>query len=232
MTSTSTEPGARLHSFADATATVEELASRVIRAIEHDLATEGDATLVVSGGSTPVALFGRLSQADLNWSRVTITLADERWVPADHADSNAGLVKRTLQLGAAARSAFVPLYTGHETPELGEGETTTRIRTLRRPFSVVLLGMGTDGHFASCFPNAPNLQHLLDPDSSALVRAVRPPNTKHPRITLTMRCLLQAKFIALQIHGETKRNVLESAVEQGLPAGRLIEQPIDVFWSP
>ncbi|MEC8025525.1 MAG: 6-phosphogluconolactonase, partial [Myxococcota bacterium] len=83
MTSTNSKPGARLHRFADATATVEELASRVIRAIAHDIATKGDATLVVSGGSTPVALFGRLSQADLDWSRVTITLADERWVPAD-----------------------------------------------------------------------------------------------------------------------------------------------------
>jgi 6-phosphogluconolactonase len=224
--------GADVHAFADAPATVKSLASRVIAALRQDLDTYGDATLVVSGGSTPIALFGELSQVALDWSRVKITLADERWVPSDHEDSNEGMVRRILMTGAAAAAQFVPLYTGHDTPEAGEQEAAANIGALRRPFSVVLLGMGTDGHFASCFPGAPNLSELLAPDTTELVRAVRPPSTKHPRITLTLACLRNTKLLALQIHGEKKKAVIESAVENALPVGQLLGQPFDIFWSP
>ena len=223
---------AQTHCFDTADETVAQLAKRVIIALREDLDAYDDATLVVSGGRTPVALFGELSKADIDWSKVAITLADERWVPADHADSNEGLVRRTLMIGAAARARFVPLFTGHDTPEAGEQEAEMRIARLRRPFTAVLLGMGTDGHFASCFPGAPNLTALVDTGSSALVRAVRPPSTKHPRITLTLAGLLQSNLLALQIHGEKKQQVIESAIEHQLPIGHVLKHTLDVFWSP
>jgi len=232
MTLSLSDTEARVHAFSHADDTVAQLASTVLSKLREDIDAHGNATLVVSGGSTPIALFGKLSQADIDWSRVHITLADERWVPSGHEDSNEGMVRRVLMTGAAAAAHFVPLFTGHDSPEAGELEANAKIGALRRPFSVVLLGMGTDGHFASCFPGAPNLDELLAPNTTALVRAVRPPSTKHPRITLTLACLRNTKLLALQIHGDKKKDVIESAIQHALPVGQLLGQPTDIFWSP
>ena len=220
------------NAFADAETTVVALAQHIVTSLQGDIVKVGRASLVVSGGRTPLALFQRLSTSELDWSKVTVTLADERWVPEHHEDSNAGLVKRALLIGNAASASFEPLYTGDATPEEGEASAAARINGMQQPFSAVILGMGTDGHFASCFPGAPNLETLLSPETTASVLAVRPETTKHPRITLTAPCLLRARFIALQIHGDTKRTVFESARDNGLPVGRLHAEPIQVFWSP
>ena len=64
--------------------------------LRQAVAERGSATLVVSGGSTPLPLFHQLRWRDLPWDRVTVTLADERWVEADHPDSNAAFVRREL----------------------------------------------------------------------------------------------------------------------------------------
>ncbi|MGV8267707.1 6-phosphogluconolactonase, partial [Pseudomonas aeruginosa] len=71
------------------------------------LAEQGQALLVVSGGRSPVAFLEALSEEPLDWSRVTVSLADERWVPESHADSNAGLVRRLATEQVAAKARFI-----------------------------------------------------------------------------------------------------------------------------
>ena len=142
----------------------EEVAGRLSAAVEE----RGSASLVVSGGRTPEALFQRLSRAEIPWSKVTVTLADERWVPESDPDSNAALVKRTLLQGRAAEARFLPLYGGEETPEAGQAACEQRLEEIERPFDLVLLGMGEDGHTASLFPGAETLQAALDPEGTGL----------------------------------------------------------------
>ena len=66
-----------------------DVADELLRAIE----AKGKATLAVSGGSTPKLFFEKLSEAELPWQRVTVTLVDERQVPESNERSNARLVR-------------------------------------------------------------------------------------------------------------------------------------------
>ena len=113
-----------------------QLAEAVAEALRADLAERERALLVVSGGSTPVPFFEALAAMDLPWSRVDVTLADERWVAEDADDSNARLVRAHLMQGPASAATFVPLTSAAATPEEGVAEvgeepsTSTSMRTV------------------------------------------------------------------------------------------------------
>ncbi|XEH48704.1 6-phosphogluconolactonase [Edwardsiella tarda] len=77
----------------------EQLADDIAARLRQGIAARGQASLVVSGGRTPLGLFARLSQQALDWSRVTITLADERWVAPQDEASNERLVREHLLQG-------------------------------------------------------------------------------------------------------------------------------------
>ena len=213
----------------------EEVAGRLSAAVEE----RGSASLVVSGGRTPEALFQRLSRAQIPWSKVTVTLADERWVPEGDPESNAALVKRALLQGRAAEARFLPLYGGEETPEAGQAACEQRLGSIERPFDLVLLGMGEDGHTASLFPGAANLQYALDPEGKALCLPIRAPGAAQPRMTLTLSALLNSRSRLLLITGEGKRQALASASAEGpveeMPVRAFLDPTgagLEVLWAP
>ena len=104
------------HEFDSRDALTDALAGELLGRLKADIETNGEAGLAVSGGRTPVALFQALSQADLDWSKVTVTLVDERWVSPDHDDSNEKLVRTHLLQNKAARARFIPHKTAAESP--------------------------------------------------------------------------------------------------------------------
>ncbi|MCW2239796.1 6-phosphogluconolactonase [Azospirillum canadense] len=226
-------------SFASADALVEALAASLAARLRGAIAARGSATLVVSGGRTPEALFRQMSDLPLDWAAVTVTLADERWVPPDDPDSNEALVRRSLLVGPAAAARFVGLYTGADTPEAGEDACDARIRALSRPFDAVLLGMGDDGHTASFFPGAANLAAALSPVEGRTVQAIRAPGIPQPRMTLTLPTLLDTQRLLLLITGDSKRRTLELAEGEGpveaMPVRSVLRQdrvPLEIFWAP
>jgi 6-phosphogluconolactonase len=77
----------------------------LIEAIEE----RGRASLAVSGGSTPKPLFEELSLLNIDWSKVDLTLVDDRWVDSDHKDSNELLVKTHFIKNKAVKVNFIPL---------------------------------------------------------------------------------------------------------------------------
>ena len=222
--------------FDDGGAMAPALADRVAAMLRHALGARGTASLVVSGGRSPVAFFRALAQRELDWARVSVTLADERWLPPEHPDSNAGQVRATLLRGAPSAARFVPLFGGEESPEAGLAASARRLATIARPFDVVLLGMGEDGHFASLFPGVEGLAGMLA-EAGPEVAAVHPPLAPHARLSLTLAALLDARRVLVQIHGARKRAVIEAAAAGADPAqhpiAALLQQtrsPLQVFF--
>lgn len=211
-----------------------QLAEAVAEALRQDLAGQERVLLVVSGGSTPLPFFRALSACELPWERVQVTLADERWVAEEAADSNARLVREHLLQGLAAAASFVPLTTADPTPEQGTAEVAERVTALAWPASAVILGMGGDGHTASLFPDSPELSLALSTD--APVVAVRTPSQPQARITLSADRLHQARRLLLHITGGEKRTVLSRALAgddiRELPIRAFLACPLAVYWAP
>ncbi len=221
---------------ATSTAAAQALAEHVGDTVRKALDARGEASLVVSGGRSPVAFMEALASQNLDWAKVSVTLADERWVPAGHPDSNAGLVSKHLLSGQAAKGALVNLYGGEETPEAGVAGCIERLSKMPTPFDVVVLGMGEDGHTASLFPHAAELKGLLDPKAPA-AGAVHPDGAPHARMSLSLPRLLDARAIYILISGPRKREVIEAAWREADPLSKpvttvLMQQrtPVDVVY--
>ena len=215
-------------------ALAEQLAEAVYQALADDLVNQSRALLVVSGGSTPVPFFKALAQKPLEWARVDITLADERWVDEQSSDSNAKLVRENLLQGPAAAANFVPLTSDAGTPEEGVPAAAEATAGLAWPASVVILGMGGDGHTASLFPDSQELGLALSTDEPLV--AVRTPSQPQPRITFSADRLHQAKRHILHITGDDKRAVLANAMGgddvRTLPIRAFLSCPLAIYWAP
>jgi 6-phosphogluconolactonase len=214
-------------------AAAEHIAERLMRR----LAAQGKASLVVSGGTTPVDCFAALAGMPLDWANVHIVPSDERWVPPDHVDSNEKLVRDTLMTGEASAASLLPLYSASTDISEHCARLNEDLLQIPFPFAVSLLGMGEDGHFASLFPDAENLDEGLEVDSRTLCLPIQTTGSEHWRVSLTLAALSRSDEIILLIFGDAKLAVLEEArrQENGLPVSRLLRQkraPVRVFWAP
>ena len=212
-------------------------AERIAAALGRRLDAQGEASVVISGGTSPAGVFAELARAPLAWPDVHVILSDERWVPPDHADSNEKLVRDTLLTGAAKEARVLPVYKPGVTVEERCGELNDELRLAPFPFACALLGMGEDGHFASLFPDAENLEEGLDVDSSELSIPVNTAASPHPRVSLTLSALSRSDEILLLMFGDRKREVYEAAKQtaNGYPVFHLLRQkraPVYVYWAP
>jgi len=203
-------------------ATPAAIAAHIASALRAAIATRGRASLGVSGGKSPIPMFEALREQDLDWSRVTVVLVDERVVPRDHSASNAGLVARHLLQGAAAAARFVhffgelPAQFNAEVLDALVQDATRRIADLPWPLDVAVLGMGEDAHTASLFPGAPGYARAIATDDP--LAWVVPDTAPHARLSLTLHALLQTRELLLSISGDTKLSVYRRAAEKADPA--------------
>ena len=211
-----TAAGIAWHQENDANTLAQKLSRTIADKLQAQIETDGAASLVVSGGSTPAPVFSCLSQTDLDWSRVTVTLADERWVPPGHKDSNESLVRNLLLVDKASAAAFVSLYRDGYSAADSIAIVAKDIAAMPQPFTVTILGMGGDGHTASLFPDASAQQ--LDPamalDNTDVLAVLSPPSVSQTRISLTRAALLDSQQRILHITGDSKNTVLSDALQQ------------------
>jgi 6-phosphogluconolactonase len=212
-------------------------AERIATVLSHRLDQQKAASLVVSGGTTPVDCYAALSETDLDWRRVGVLPSDDRWVPADHADSNEKLIRETLLVGKASDAELLTFYADDVTVEEQAALLDEDIRFVPFPFACSLLGMGADGHFASLFPDAENLEVGLDLESTTLCLPVRTAASPHARISLTLAALSRSDEIILLIFGDEKRAVYDRARDgdEQYPVSRLLRQkraPVHLYWAP
>ncbi len=208
--------------YPDSATAAHGLAERIAAALSAAIAARGSASLVVSGGKSPVGMFENLRALPLEWRRVSISLADERWVPVADAASNEQLVRKHLLQGAAASATFAGLKTAAATPELGAAEAWSRVATLPRPFDAVILGMGDDGHTAS-----PGCIGMISPTAP------------EARLSLNLSALLDSRQMFLFLSGTAKWKVYAAASGPGpveeMPVRAVLRQrrtPLEVIWSP
>ncbi|NMT64571.1 6-phosphogluconolactonase [Marinobacter orientalis] len=212
------------------------LADAVANHLAERLLIAPRASLVVSGGSTPRPFFGALRQKPLDWARIDVLLADERWVPEDDESSNTRLVKENLLQGPAAEANYLSLKQPGDTPADGLAAVEAALADLHLPLDVLILGMGNDGHTASLFPDAPELDEALDTDSAAIVAPVTPPSRPEKRITLTLGALSRAGFTALHLKGDDKLETLKAACSdirqvKEMPVRAFLRPGLQIFWS-
>jgi len=204
------------HIFSDSKEAAEALAEAIAADLQQGQDERGEAVLAVSGGCTPRRFFEALSQHDIDWQRVRITLVDERFVPESLERSNARLVRTYLMKGAAASADFVPLYRDDcEADEAAQNPSDDLKTILQRGFDAVVLGLGTDGHTASFFPGGDNLEEALDFAASPKILAMRAEGAGEPRLTFSASALLLTRGLYLQMESEEKRTVFEQACQPG-----------------
>lgn len=215
-----------LNTFPDGEALAATLAAHVADDLRTAVAARDAASLALSGGNTPKRFLQALSRQALDWSKVTVTLVDERWVAEDNPRSNAALLRENLLRNQAAAAHFLPLHRDTDEPEAALDLLETQLEPLL-PLDVAVLGMGNDGHTASFFPGGDHLDQALDPASTALVLPMRAPGAGEPRVTLTLPVLLAARQLYLHIEGAEKRAVLDRALTRdgaGLPIHTVLVQ--------
>ncbi len=225
-------------SYPSREALATSLAEDVSVRLQHAITLNDEAALVVSGGSTPEPFFKSLATRTLDWDKVTILMADERWVETTSDDSNEKLLRKYFETTGATLLSLAPAHKG-ESLQAGCKRIAQTLDILPSPLDVVILGMGEDGHTASLFPHHPDLEEGLNPAQQELCLAItgspKPPSN---RITLTARLLLDCNHLFLHITGEAKKAVYERALKEDeytLPIAAFITQPytpLITYWAP
>jgi 6-phosphogluconolactonase len=221
------------HTFESKDKLAHEFANHVARLLSELVEHQGYATLAVSGGSTPKPFFNALRDKELPWSKITLMVVDERFVPINHEDSNEKLLREHLLHRDATVLSLAPL---HNTETLEDA--VARINsTTKIVCDIVILGMGEDGHTASLFPHHHNLKLGLESDACCI--AVHDsPKPPLQRISMTQHAILQAKYLFLHITGDAKRSVYDKARQSqdvyAYPISAFIHQhntPLITYWA-
>ena len=195
---------------------MENISQTIFNELKKDLCENTQSTFIVSGGSSPVQIFKDLSAMQAKWSDINISLVDDRVVDINHEDSNEKLVKELLIKDKAKDASFISIC-----------NQSIDLLTLKRPFNVMLLGMGEDGHFASLFPKliATNPEYF-DLESDAEIFFTEPMGDPcHKRVSMNLSMILESKNIFLLVSSEKKLQVLNQAKsDKSLPLYYLLNQ--------
>jgi len=203
--------------FVEDTDALSRMAARELSLIARNaIRDNGRFTLVLSGGTTPRALFELLAtepfRSDMPWAQTHIFWGDERNVPPDHPDSNQRMATEALlslvsippgnihhiSVGSLSAADAAARYAAeiHSFFNLSGDELPQ--------FDLILLGLGDDGHTASLFPHTA----ALTADATALFIANEVPQLNTIRLTLTAGVINKAMHVIFLVAGAKKADIL------------------------
>ena len=182
----------------------------------------GAQTIALSGGSTPKPLYEILGQnSELRKKPITWVLVDERYVPIDDPQSNAGMIEKTLKPERLLRFK-TELGDPQRTAE--EFEREWRALGLAQ-LDLVLLGIGEDGHTASLFPGTPALNV-----EDGIATAVYVPKLNMWRVTLTKAVLRAAALRMVLVDGTSKRAILQEIRAGAEYPIAMVTKGVETWW--
>lgn len=214
----------------------DALSVQIANLLRSAIEGKNSATLILSGGNTPKGMLDKLSQINLPWEKVTVLLADERWVGPDHERSNEKMLRQCFLKNNATKATLISLHISHveanEAPPLFE----EKLQFLERSADVLVLGMGEDGHTASLFPCAKNIEQLLSDKNQLKTVMVAPLTAPDKRISLSFPILADAENIFVHFTGDLKKEIFQkiAAGFQDAPLGRLLgatEANTRLYWA-
>ncbi len=221
--------------LSDRSSLVDRACNLTVEKINSAIAQRGQCTIALAGGGTPKPLYQALAQHNLPWEKLHIFWGDERYVPADHPDSNQKMAREAwLDHVAIPADNIHPMPTDSGDPHKDAQQHEQYLRNFFqcRPdefpsFDIILLGMGDDGHTASLFPKT---QALGVRDRLITVGN----KDDSQRLTFTVPFINQARCVIFLVAGENKRPALaqifaEQADETQYPA-RLIQPQGELWW--
>lgn len=179
------------------------------------IAQRGHCAIVLSGGRTPATLYRLLATThrdDVDWTRVHLFWGDERWVPPTDPLSNFRMVREALLDHIACPADHIhPVPVEADSPDAAARRYEDTLRSFFGDAGIgpdlLLLGMGTDGHTASLFPESPALEER----TRWVVSAIAPVEPRQ-RITLTIPAINRALNIFLLVAGSDKQSAFAEAV--------------------
>lgn len=217
----------------DANVTMAFCADHFLKMSQKAIADHGAFYVALSGGSTPKELFHRLSlppfSESVDWAKVHLFWSDERTVPPDHPDSN-----YAMAMAAGLGKMPIPKNQIHRMQAESDLEQHAELyeKTIRdvlqgRPFDMIMLGMGDDGHTASLFPNTEGLK-----ETKRLVIPNHVPQKNTWRMTMTFPLINSALCTVFYVIGANKKEMLSRVLKSGeeLPSGRVGTNEHPAHW--
>ena len=197
---------------------MQDFINSIIAHLNSSINEFGSASIVTCGGSSPINIFNQLSlRDDIDWSNVNLTLLDDRKVSIDHPDSNEKLLIDHFAKNSAQNINIVSLC-----------NSPNEVLEIKRPFDIMLIGLGGDGHFASLFPELVGNKECFDVDANPEILFLgEMGDPKHERVSMNLSLILQSKKIILISSSDQKNKVIQQALtDKALPLHYLLNQNI------
>lgn len=209
---------------------LEAIVDAVKSILTEAIKKNGKASIALSGGSTPKLYIPLIANLNIDWSKVIITLADERAVSPDDRESNQYLNQHLIQNAPMESAKFIGFSKKKQNyDEINLNKIEQSLSEIKQPLDLILLGMGDDGHIASLFPQDKAIQST----EPLLIKAQIPPlpHPQIPRISLSPQAIKTAKNIFLIFKGKSKQEIWQKTKSTNrdnyleIPARILLEQP-------
>jgi len=220
--------------FKTADSLEKELLNSIETNIRISLKENNEALILLSGGSTPLSLYKKFKEIKkIDWSKIKFGLVDERWVNNSSKDSNFYNISEALGGQITEKSTFIPLVYD----ELNEKKNISQAKKANIEFlekkTIVILGMGTDGHTASLFPDNSKTEIAISQLTPNILDNIAPVSPKN-RITHNLKSIFNSKKVILYIKGQEKKDVLEKSKIDLLPISYVINTlstQVETFWT-
>lgn len=199
------------------------LVTDIVKIITDSIENYGDARILLSGGSTPINLYSTLSQQNINWSKVKIGLVDERFVNNDSEFSNEKLIRKNLLKNYAKDALFFEMVYSTDNEKLNLELVNDKYSSFMKRLDLTILGMGSDGHTASIFPNDLESERIMNTKNIGIY-STKAPKFPFNRITCSKEIIGNSNDIFLFITGKTKFNIFKNSIKTNVPISYFIKE--------